>query len=127
MMNLASVFDCVSDICFQDIDVETPQGIVYRGKRMDTQKYCGVSVLRAGETMEPAICEVCKDIRLGKILIQTNNDTGEPEVSEIKNTKCLRLAKGGILAIFNSISTKKCNPPPILPIIQVSLELITTS
>ncbi len=54
---------------------------MYRGKRMDTQKYCGVSVLRAGETMEPAICEVCKDIRLGKILIQTNNDTGEPEVS----------------------------------------------
>ena len=30
--------------------------------------------------MEPALCEVCKDIRLGKILIQTNLDTGEPEV-----------------------------------------------
>ncbi len=38
-------------------------------------------MLRAGETMEPALCEVCKDIRLGKILIQTNLDTGEPEVS----------------------------------------------
>ena len=47
---------------------------------MDTQRLCGVSVLRAGETMEPALCEVCKDIRLGKILIQTNLDTGEPEV-----------------------------------------------
>ena len=41
---------------------------------------CGVSILRAGETMEPALCEVCKDVRLGKILIQTNLDTGEPEV-----------------------------------------------
>lgn len=41
---------------------------------------CGVSILRAGETMEQALCEVCKDIRLGKILIQTNLDTGEPEV-----------------------------------------------
>lgn len=30
--------------------------------------------------MEQALCEVCKDIRLGKILIQTNLDTGEPEV-----------------------------------------------
>ncbi len=69
-------------VCYQDIDVETPQGMVYRGKRMATQRYCGVSVLRAGETMEPALCEVCKDIRLGKILIQTNNDTGEPEVSD---------------------------------------------
>lgn len=42
---------------------------------------CGVSILRAGETMEPALCDVCKDVSLGKILIQTNLDTGEPEVS----------------------------------------------
>lgn len=40
----------------------------------------GVSILRAGETMEQALMAVCKDIRLGKILIQTNHDTGEPEV-----------------------------------------------
>ena len=33
--------------------------------------------------MEQALCEVYKDIRLGKILIQTNLDTGEPEVSFI--------------------------------------------
>ena len=49
---------------------------------MDTQKLCGVSVLRAGETMEGALCEVCKDIRLGKILIQTNLETTEPEVHQ---------------------------------------------
>lgn len=42
----------------------------------------GVSILRAGETMEQALMAVCKDIRLGKILIQTNHDTGEPEVCE---------------------------------------------
>ena len=40
----------------------------------------GVSVLRAGETMEPALRAVCKDVRIGKILIQTNLDSGEPEV-----------------------------------------------
>ncbi len=33
----------------------------------------------------------------------------------------LRFVKAGILAISNSGSTKKCNPPPILPTIQVSL------
>ena len=38
-------------------------------------------MLRAGEVMEPALTEVCKDIRMGKILIQTNQATGEPEVS----------------------------------------------
>uniref|UniRef100_A0A8C7EFI8 Phosphoribosyltransferase domain-containing protein n=1 Tax=Nothoprocta perdicaria TaxID=30464 RepID=A0A8C7EFI8_NOTPE len=40
----------------------------------------GVSILRAGETMEQALTAVCKDIRLGKILIQTNHESGEPEV-----------------------------------------------
>lgn len=30
--------------------------------------------------MEQALMAVCKDIRLGKILIQTNHDSGEPEV-----------------------------------------------
>lgn len=60
--------------------VETPQGIPYEGKRIATEKICGVSILRAGETMENALCEVLKDVRIGKILIQTNLDTGEPEV-----------------------------------------------
>ena len=41
---------------------------------------CGVSILRAGETMEPALESVCKDVRIGKILIQTNEETFEPEV-----------------------------------------------
>ena len=40
----------------------------------------GVSILRAGETMEQALCEVYKNVRLGKILIQTNLETEEPEV-----------------------------------------------
>lgn len=43
---------------------------------------CGVSILRAGETMEPALESVCKDIRIGKILIQTNEETSEPEVGD---------------------------------------------
>jgi uridine kinase len=31
--------------------------------------------------MEQALCDVLKDVRLGKILIQTNLETEEPEVS----------------------------------------------
>lgn len=65
----------------KDVTVETPQGVLYGGKRSATDKICGVSILRAGETMEQAVRDVCKDIRIGKILIQTNQQTGEPEVS----------------------------------------------
>lgn len=66
---------------FQNVTVDTPQGVLYQGKRGASNKVCGVSILRAGETMEQAVCDVCKDIRIGKILIQTNLITGEPEVS----------------------------------------------
>lgn len=39
-----------------------------------------MSILRAGEVLEPAIQLVCKDIKYGKILIQTSEETGEPQV-----------------------------------------------
>lgn len=65
---------------FKNVSVETPQAISYEGKRMASNRICGVSILRAGETMEQAVSEVCKNIRIGKILIQTNQSTGEPEV-----------------------------------------------
>ena len=54
------------------------QGISYSGKQCKVNKICGVSILRAGETMEAALTDVCKDIRIGKILIQTSPETGEP-------------------------------------------------
>ncbi|XP_020623460.1 uridine-cytidine kinase-like 1 [Orbicella faveolata] len=60
--------------------VRTMEGTVYEGKRFAGKRLCGVSILRAGETMEPALESVCKDIRIGKILIQTNEDTSEPEL-----------------------------------------------
>ena len=36
---------------------------MYEGSRSSGKKLCGVSILRAGETMEQALSEVCKDIR----------------------------------------------------------------
>ncbi|GIY03369.1 uridine-cytidine kinase-like 1 [Caerostris extrusa] len=75
---------------FKAITIETPQGIPYQGKRIATEKICGVSILRAGETMEQALCDVLKDVRLGKILIQTNQDTGEPELYYLRLPKDIK-------------------------------------
>ncbi|BFZ00159.1 hypothetical protein BsWGS_03198 [Bradybaena similaris] len=70
----------LSMLPFKNLTVETPQGIQYTGKHLAVDKIAGVSILRAGETMEQALCEVCKDVSVGKILIQTNLQTGEPEL-----------------------------------------------
>jgi uridine kinase len=61
----------------QDVTVTTPQGDEYSGKRF-TGKLCGVSIMRAGEVLEPALLSVCKEATIGKILIQTNETTDEP-------------------------------------------------
>ncbi|CAK9802048.1 Uridine-cytidine kinase-like 1 [Anthophora quadrimaculata] len=75
---------------FEDVTVETPQGVLYQGKRAATDKICGVSILRAGETMEQAVRDVCKDIRIGKILIQTNQQTEEPELYYLRLPKDIK-------------------------------------
>ncbi|CAD5110994.1 DgyrCDS345 [Dimorphilus gyrociliatus] len=77
----------LSYLPYEKRKIETPQGSVYEGKACKAKKLCGVSILRAGETMEPALTEVCKDIRLGKLLIQTNFETGEPELHYIRLPK----------------------------------------
>uniref|UniRef100_H2MI82 Uridine-cytidine kinase n=1 Tax=Oryzias latipes TaxID=8090 RepID=H2MI82_ORYLA len=59
----------------QPCAVQTPQGHEYEGRRHSGKGITGVSILRAGETMEPALRAVCKDVRIGKILIQTNLDS----------------------------------------------------
>ncbi|KAF7209984.1 transcript variant X4 [Nothobranchius furzeri] len=67
--------------------VQTPQGEDYVGRTFYGKRVTGVSILRAGETMEPALRAVCKDVRIGKILIQTNQDTGEPELHYLRLPK----------------------------------------
>jgi uridine kinase len=69
---------------FENVTVQTTSGQEYFGKRHGNKKVCGVSILRAGECMEPALCEVYKDASIGKILIQTNEFTGEPELHYLR-------------------------------------------
>ncbi|KAK7502256.1 hypothetical protein BaRGS_00006620 [Batillaria attramentaria] len=80
----------MSMLPFKAAAVETPQGYEYSGKRLTDIKIAGVSILRAGETMEQALREVCKDVSIGKILIQTNLDTGEPELHYLRLPKDIR-------------------------------------
>ncbi|XP_048956410.1 uridine-cytidine kinase-like 1 isoform X4 [Canis lupus baileyi] len=77
----------LSFLPFQDCVVQTPQGQDYAGKCYAGKQITGVSILRAGETMEPALRAVCKDVRIGTILIQTNQHTGEPELHYLRLPK----------------------------------------
>ena len=45
---------------FKDVKVKTLSVHEYEGKRHSNSKVCDVSILRAGECLEPALCEVYK-------------------------------------------------------------------
>ncbi|MDI1476292.1 uracil phosphoribosyltransferase [Polyangium sp. y55x31] len=64
---------------FDPCEVETPVGKTYDGLRFASQ-ICGVSVVRAGESMEAGLRAVCGSIRIGKILIQRDKRTKLPHL-----------------------------------------------
>ncbi len=59
--------------------METPTAETYTGVKF-IGKLCGVSIIRAGESMENALRAVCRDIRIGKILIQRDEVTTLPKL-----------------------------------------------
>lgn len=58
----------------ENVDIQTLTGAVFKGAR-PAVKICGVSIMRAGESMEQALRETCRAVRIGKILIQRNEAT----------------------------------------------------
>lgn len=58
---------------------ETPVGQTYDGLR-STSRVCGVSILRAGESMEAGLRAIRPSIRIGKILIQRDKVTKLPHL-----------------------------------------------
>jgi uracil phosphoribosyltransferase len=59
--------------------VTTPVGNDYSGVKFQG-KICGVSIMRAGESMEQGLRDCCRSVRIGKILIQRDEDTCQPKL-----------------------------------------------
>ncbi|GAA5953382.1 hypothetical protein JCM5350_003619 [Sporobolomyces pararoseus] len=75
------------------------EGVGFEGK------ICGVSIMRAGEAMEAGLRECCRAVRIGKILIQRDEETAQAKLfyaklpDDIASRYCLlldpMLATGG--------------------------------
>ncbi|TPX15142.1 uncharacterized protein E0L32_004700 [Thyridium curvatum] len=59
--------------------VTTPVGRPYAGL-MFQGKICGVSIMRAGEAMEQGLRDCCRSVRIGKILIQRDEESAQPKL-----------------------------------------------
>lgn len=59
--------------------IETPTGQPFEGVKFQG-KICGVSIIRAGESMEQGLRDCCRSVRLGKILIQRDEETAKAKL-----------------------------------------------
>lgn len=57
----------------------TPTGTVFEGVKFEG-KICGVSIMRAGESMEQGLRDCARSVRIGKILIQRDEETAQPKL-----------------------------------------------
>jgi uracil phosphoribosyltransferase len=64
---------------FEASTPRTPVGQTYQGLRI-APPLCGVSIARAGESMEAELRAVCPEIRIGKILIQRDKVSKLPHL-----------------------------------------------
>ena len=71
--------EALSFLPYNTIVVTTNTDSEYIGSQWAC-KVCGVSIIRAGESMENGLSSICKDIRIGKILIQRDESTAEPKL-----------------------------------------------
>eukprot|EP00049_Salpingoeca_infusionum_P006495 m.107735 g.107735 ORF g.107735 m.107735 type:complete len:231 (-) comp13332_c0_seq1:691-1383(-) len=71
--------DSLSFISYEALDVATPTGTDYSGLQ-PTKKLCGVSIVRAGESMEGPLREWYSATTIGKILIQRDEETALPHL-----------------------------------------------
>ncbi|KAF1947102.1 uracil phosphoribosyltransferase [Clathrospora elynae] len=60
-------------------EITTPVGRTYAGVKFEG-KICGVSIMRAGESMEQGLRDCCRSVRIGKILIQRDEETCKPKL-----------------------------------------------
>lgn len=78
------LFRRIIERALDTLPVETQSVNLANGKPYDGVKFrgkiCGVSIMRAGESMEESLRDCCPSARIGKILIQRDEDTAKPRL-----------------------------------------------
>ncbi|RWS14275.1 Uracil phosphoribosyltransferase-like protein [Dinothrombium tinctorium] len=69
----------LNQLPYEPHQVITPTDEVYYGLKF-IKGNCGVSIVRSGEAMEQGLRDCCRSIRIGKILVQSDEDTHEARV-----------------------------------------------
>lgn len=69
----------LNQLPYAETTITTPTGAQYEGLKF-LKGNCGVSIVRSGEAMESGLRDCCRSIRIGKILVQKDEETHEARV-----------------------------------------------
>jgi len=75
---------------YREVSVETPIGEHCKGKTIDAQSLCGVTILRSGGPLEQGLQRVISDVPMGSLLVQSDSKTGEPLLFQVSLPECIR-------------------------------------
>lgn len=93
----------LNNIYFKEVTVTTPTGNKYHGLHA-TGETSAVVILRAGSTFETGLRRVLPSCKTGRLLIQSNVRTGEPELHYLKLPADIR-AHDGVLLLDPQMSS----------------------
>ncbi|EIM91258.1 armadillo/beta-catenin/plakoglobin [Stereum hirsutum FP-91666 SS1] len=80
----------MEQLTFKSKSVITPVGVEAKGKELDVESLCGVTILRAGGPLENGLRRVVNDVPIGSLLVQSDSKTGEPLLLHIMLPACIR-------------------------------------
>ncbi|XP_056654389.1 uracil phosphoribosyltransferase homolog [Monodelphis domestica] len=92
----------LNQLPYERCTVTTPTGHKYEGISFEKGN-CGVSIMRSGEAMEHGLRDCCRSIRIGKILIQSDEDTQRAKVYYAKFPPDIERRK--VLLMYPILST----------------------
>lgn len=92
----------LNQLPYKECMVTTPTGHKYEGVKFEKGN-CGVSIMRSGEAMEQGLRDCCRSIRIGKILIQSDEETQKAKVYYAKFPPDIHRRK--VLLMYPILST----------------------
>ena len=71
--------EAIAELPSSSVEVMTPTGTSFQGVSVADDNVCLVSIIRAGDALLEAVRDCLPDAKVGKILIQRNEDSAEKE------------------------------------------------
>ncbi len=93
----------MNNVYFREVTVQTPIGTNYDGLK-SIGETSAVVILRAGSAFETGLKRVLPDCRTGRVLIQSNIRTGEPELHYLKLPNNIK-THDSVLILYPQISS----------------------